>query len=91
MTKKTLIENYDVLLIRIDERQQDIQKDLAELKKKLFGNGQIGLCDRVNKNELDLKNLNDSTDKRISNIKYVVTLSTAIIITCITVLSYLGI
>ena len=41
------------LLIRIDERTAEMSKDITELKKKLFGNGEKGICERMDKIETE--------------------------------------
>ena len=41
----------DELLIRIDERTAEMSKDITDLKKKLFGNGEKGICERVDRIE----------------------------------------
>jgi len=51
------------LLIRLDERSIEIQNELQEIKIKLFGNGQPGLCKRL-----------DILETSQSNIKYGVAL-----------------
>lgn len=45
------------LLIRIDQRTEQTALDMAEIKKKLYGNGQPGLMDRTLTLEQDVKGL----------------------------------
>ena len=60
-------EKENELLIRLDERTEKIQMELREIKQKLFGNGQPGLCKRL-----------DVLETSQSNIKYGVALGFAI-------------
>ena len=46
----------DELLIRLDERTKDTNKDVKELKKVLHGNGQEGLCDTVIRHDTTIRN-----------------------------------
>jgi hypothetical protein len=45
----------DELLIRLDERTKDIEKNIKAMKSTLFGNGREGLCDTVNRHQTYLK------------------------------------
>ena len=46
----------DELLIRLDERTKETNRDVKELKKVLHGNGQEGLCDTVIRHDTTIKN-----------------------------------
>lgn len=65
------------LLIRLDERTADIQKDIKEIKDIVFGNGKEGLCYIVQRHEDKFKNL-----------KYGISLGFIIITTIILVMNY---
>ena len=82
------IEDDNILLIRIDERQKEMQKDITDIKEKLFGNGRKGLCDRVSKNEFMLKEIQTDTNKRIDNMKYLIMVTSSVVITVIAILNY---
>ena len=56
MVKKTH-DNDRELLIRIDERTAEMKKDIIEVKRKLFGNGQQGICERVEVLETSQNNI----------------------------------
>lgn len=43
-TDTDISKDNNEILIRIDERQKEISKDLVEIKNKLFGNGHEGMC-----------------------------------------------
>ena len=47
----------DELLIRLDERTHEINKDIKDVRKVLHGNGQEGICDTVLKHDTTLKNV----------------------------------
>lgn len=49
--------NHSELLIRIDERTNTIEREIKELKHKLFGNGQEGICKVVDRHDVTLKNI----------------------------------
>ena len=72
MVKKTHEDDRE-LLIRIDERTAEMKKDIIEVKRKLFGNGQQGICERV-----------EVLETSQSNIKYGIALGFAIMTIIIT-------
>jgi len=48
-------EERDNLLIRLDERITEINKDIKIMRETLFGNGHEGMCYTVNRNSTYLK------------------------------------
>ena len=50
-------EERDDLMIRVDERLKNIEKDLKEYHREMHGNGKPGLIERVQKleNESEIK------------------------------------
>lgn len=47
----------DDLLIRLDERIHETNKDVKDIKQTLHGNGKIGICDMILNHNTILKNI----------------------------------
>ena len=56
------------LLIRIDERTAQCQKDILEIKERVFGDGDEGLCSKMEKIETkqyELEKIRDENRKTL--------------------------
>jgi len=83
------------LLIRLDERMLDIQKDLKEIKETVFGNGKEGLCTKIIKQDDDMQNIKIEHIKEQEKTRWLIskalTIFTIIVTVVFAVINYLKI
>jgi hypothetical protein len=79
---------YRELLVRIDERQNRMVEDIAQMKTKLFGNGKEGLCDSIIRHEDELKDIRSDAQRIKDDRKWICGVSLTVIITAIAVFNY---
>jgi len=77
------------MLIRIDERLKLMNEKIDDIYKVIHGNGREGLCDKVIKNENNIKNLFKKHEKDSKYRLTVTTVGLTIIGILIAVTNYL--